>query len=88
METAGLLSKSAVAFLDAALDAGSASMHRPHRPSSQDLPTIMDIVENFLQSLFVFEKAVKELNASTPQRPEKKMAAAKASKPAPRSAKP
>jgi hypothetical protein len=48
----------------------------------------MDIVKNFLQSLFVFEKAAKKLKASTPQRPAKKVAAAKASKPAPRSAKP
>jgi hypothetical protein len=77
MESVGLLSKSAVTFLEVALDAGSASMHRAHRPSSQDLHTVMDIVENFLQSLFVLERAAKDLKASTPQRPAKKGALAK-----------
>jgi hypothetical protein len=77
MEDAGLLSKSAVSFLEVALDAGSASMHRAHRPSSQDLNTVMDIVENFLQSLFVFDKATKDLKATTPQRPKAKKSPAK-----------
>ncbi len=88
MEAAGLLSKSAVTFLEVALDAGSASMHRAHRPSRQDLDTVMDIVENFLQSLFVLEKATKDLKASTPQRPTKQVATAKPAKATPLPAKP
>jgi hypothetical protein len=52
-------------------------MHRAHRPSSQDLNTVMDIVENFLQSLFVFDKANKDLKATTPQRPKAKKSPAK-----------
>lgn len=87
MERVGLLSKSAVTFLEVALDAGSASMHRAHRPSSQDLHTVMDIVENFLQALFVLEKAAKDLKASTPQRLAKKVVPAKPSKTTPPPAK-
>jgi hypothetical protein len=58
-------------------------MHRAHRPTGEDLNTVMDIVENFLQSLFVFEKATKDLKASTPPRAAKKVAPAKLPQTAP-----
>ena len=72
MENAGFLSTRNRTFLDAALDAGSASIHRGHRPDAQQLDTVMDIVENLLQSLFVLEKATKRLKQATPARPSAK----------------
>jgi hypothetical protein len=72
MEDAGFLSRTNTTFLDAALDAGSASIHRGHRPDAQQLNTVMDIVENLLQSLFVLEKATRHLRQATPVRPSAK----------------
>jgi hypothetical protein len=66
------LSRTNTTFLDAALDAGSASIHRGHRPDAQQLNTVMDIVENLLQSLFVLEKATRHLRQATPVRPSAK----------------
>jgi hypothetical protein len=41
--------------LSVAFDAGSASVHRSHTPDQDQINTVMDIVENMLQSLFVLE---------------------------------
>jgi len=48
MEGSGYLSKSNTAYLEVALDAGSASAHRAHRPTIEEMDTVMDIVENLL----------------------------------------
>jgi hypothetical protein len=74
MERGGFLSKTNREYLSAALDAGSASIHRAHRPDKSQLDTIMDITENLLQSLFVLGKRTKLLRALTPPRPIKKSA--------------
>lgn len=69
METEGYLSRSSRKYLEVALDAGSASMHRAHRPNAEQMDTVMDIVENFLLSLFALEKQTNALKDAIPPRP-------------------
>jgi hypothetical protein len=72
MTTAGMLSRTNERFLEVALDAGSASMHRAHRPTAKQMNTVMDIVENFLHSAFVLEETAPVLEAGIPPRPARK----------------
>jgi hypothetical protein len=69
LEKAGYVSKTNLKYLEVALDAGSATAHRAHRPTTEQLDTVMDIVENLLHSLFVLEKPSARLKASIPARP-------------------
>lgn len=78
MKTKGYLSEKNCEYLEVAFDAGSASVHRSHYPDQDQINTVMDIVENMLQSLFVLEKKAKALRGAIPQRP--KVAVTKAAK--------
>jgi len=69
MEEAGHISKNNRKFLEVAVDAGSASAHRAHRPDAKQIDTVMDIVENLLHSLFVLEKQTTALKEGIPARP-------------------
>jgi hypothetical protein len=51
-----------------AFDAGSASAHRSHVPDQDQINTVIDIVENMLQSVFVLEKKAKALKGVIPPR--------------------
>jgi hypothetical protein len=75
MEDGGYLSSKNRQYLAVALDAGSASAHRAHRPGVQEMNTVMDIAENLLHSLFVLEKKTKALEATIPPRPPRKVKA-------------
>jgi hypothetical protein len=72
LENAGYVSKANRKFLEVALDAGNAAMHRAHVPTAEQMDTVMDIVENLLSSLFVLEKPSAALKAATPPRARKK----------------
>lgn len=76
LEKAGLIGKLDRPLIEAAFDAGSASMHRGHQPSIESLNTVIDIVERVVHAEVLAEKA-KELAAATPARPPR---AAKAKK--------
>lgn len=71
MKNKGYLSVKNCEYLDVAFDAGSASAHRSHNPDQDQINTVMDIVENMLQSLFVLEKKAKALKGAIPPRPPK-----------------
>lgn len=60
-------------ILEAAVDAGHAASHRAHTPSSSELETVMDIVENLIQS-DLLEESAKELKKNTPQKASAKKA--------------
>jgi hypothetical protein len=68
LEKAGIIGKLDRPLIDAAFDAGSASMHRNHQPSIDSLNTVIDIVERVVHAEVLAEKA-KELAATTPPRP-------------------
>ncbi len=68
LEKAGLIGKLDRPLIEAAFDAGSASMHRGHQPSTESLNIVIDIVERVVHAEVLAEKA-KELAAATPARP-------------------
>lgn len=55
--------------LAAVLDVGSATIHRGHTPSTDDLNVLVDIMEHIIESLYIHEADVKRLAERTPQRP-------------------
>lgn len=67
LQKANLLSQQERPLIEAAIDAGSAAMHRGHQPSADSLNTVIDIVERIIHAEILEEKA-KELAAATPRR--------------------
>lgn len=67
LEKAGFLSTKNRAVLDAALEVGNAASHRGHRPKSEHVESVMDIVENLLHATILQTEAA-ELTKATPQR--------------------
>ncbi|MBK6456503.1 MAG: DUF4145 domain-containing protein [Gemmatimonadetes bacterium] len=68
LEADGFVSRVNREVLDAVLEAGNASAHRGFEPSSRQLQTVMDIVENLLQSQLLHGSA-QELKKTVPPRP-------------------
>ncbi len=64
---AGLIGKPERPLIEAAFDAGSATMHRGHQPTADSLNTVIDIVERVVHAEVLAEKA-KELAAAIPRR--------------------
>lgn len=58
-------------LIEAAFDAGSASMHRGHKPAIEDVNTVIDIVERVVHAE-VLKKKARELVDATPKRPPRK----------------
>lgn len=73
LENTGFLSTKNRAVLDAALDVGSAASHRGHRPKSEHVQSVMDIVENLLHAT-ILQTVAAELKKATPQRKKTKTA--------------
>ena len=65
--TDGLMTEESKVTVKTAVNAGNASAHRGHCPSSQDLNTVIDIVENLIQNELLKEPA-QVLKANTPPR--------------------
>lgn len=67
--TAGeFLSSYQTEVIDAAFDAGSASMHRAFCPSVDVLTNLLDIVEHLLQGTYVLPGVAANLKKATPKR--------------------
>lgn len=58
-------------LIEAAFDAGSAAMHRGHKPAIEDVNTVIDIVERVVHAE-VLKKKARELADATPKRPPRK----------------
>ncbi len=63
----GYLSKSNRDVLEAALETGHAVAHRGHKPTSEDVNLVFDIVENLLQTM-ILKRGAQRLKRSTPKR--------------------
>lgn len=72
LQAGGFVSADNVEILDAALDAGNAAAHRGHAPNASDVNTVMDIVENLLQAVYVLPDMAQRLKETTPACPRKK----------------
>jgi hypothetical protein len=62
-----LISERNRGIIEAAVDVGHASAHRGHRPSSDDVNVVIDIVENLIHNELLAEPA-QALKSTTPQR--------------------
>jgi hypothetical protein len=67
LEKNDLIGKRDRAIIEAAIEAGSAAMHRGHQPTTDDVNVVIDIVERMIQAEILEAKA-KELAATTPPR--------------------
>jgi hypothetical protein len=56
-------------FMAVLIDAGSAAAHRAWRPKDEDLQTMMDILESFLQRNFILGGGVADLKNAVPSKP-------------------
>jgi hypothetical protein len=72
LEKAGFVSSRNREVLYAALDVGNAAAHRGHAANESEVHSVMDIVENMLQAVYVFPDEAKKLKQSTPRRLPKK----------------
>jgi len=63
----GSLSKRNRDVLETALEAGHAVLHRGHKPKTDDVNVVFDIVENLLQTM-VLKKKSEDLKKTTPGR--------------------
>ncbi len=74
MQQRGFVSQQEADFLDAALDAGHAVMHRGFVPKAEDANKVMDIVEHLMESVYSLQIAGKKLRDVVPPRkiPDKK----------------
>lgn len=69
---AGLVTARNRTALLAAIDAGSAAVHRGHRPTTDDLDRVLDVIETVLASVYHLPSAGDRLKATTPPRPPRK----------------
>jgi hypothetical protein len=67
----GWLTQNDLNILNAAIDAGHAASHRAYKPDEKRLNYVLDIVEHFIQSLYILEESAQEVTAKTPQRAQK-----------------
>jgi len=71
LEANGVISKKNREIITIAIDAGHAAAHRGHRPPSQNVSAVMDIVENMIQHDLLLDSA-EILRQTTPQRANRK----------------
>ena len=71
LEEKGHINANEKAILGIAVDVGSASAHRGHSPSKDDLNILLDIVEHLLKGVYVLHPASERLKQSTPPRQQK-----------------
>ena len=71
LEQARRLTQEERNLIEAAFDAGSAAMHRGHKPKVDDVNTVIDIVERVVHAEVLKKKAI-ELSDATPKRPPRK----------------
>lgn len=69
--TGDFITKNQRRFLEAALDAGNAAIHRGHLPTVGDVNRLMNIVEGILAQIYTLPGDGEELAKSTPQRKRK-----------------
>ncbi len=68
LEQGGYISETERSILSAAIDVGSASAHRGHVPSREDLTTLLDIIEQLLWTQYVLPAAAHKMKSNTPVR--------------------
>jgi hypothetical protein len=70
-ESGGFLSRNHREYLKTALEAGHAAAHRAHAAEPDVINTVMDILENLLQAVFVLGSDAAKIRPQIPTRPPK-----------------
>jgi len=65
---AGYVSVRQALTIQSILDAGHASIHRGWEPTNQDVNTLLDIVESIVETVYLHEDLVRELDKKVPKR--------------------
>ncbi len=68
LQETGVISERNRKVLEAALDAGHAAAHRGWAPKLSHVHSVVDIVENLLQSVYLLDDVAAEIKQSTPPR--------------------
>ena len=71
-ETLGYVSPIQRKRLEAILEVDHAAIHRTFQPSTNDVVTLMDITEHIIETVYLHEAKIVELNKNVPARPSKK----------------
>jgi hypothetical protein len=67
--TKGKIGLDEKAHLNVLIDAGSAAAHRGWRPKSEDIDTMMGVVEAFLKRAFVLDASLANIKSRVPPKP-------------------
>lgn len=67
-ERRGFISKTQKEILEPVLDAGHAAIHRNYKPSMKDVVSLIDIVENIIESLYVNSRRALNIKKKIPLR--------------------
>lgn len=67
----GYIASKQINAVNAALDMGSAVMHRSHKPDYDSLCSALDIVEGIIESTYLSESRAESLKKKTPPRPKR-----------------
>jgi len=76
LKTLGKISDDERSTLDVVVDAGSAAAHRGWRPTTQQLETLVSLIETFFHRTFVLGDEAKKIKAAMPARQRRQTAAA------------
>jgi Domain of unknown function (DUF4145) len=68
----GKISIDEAATLEVLVDAGSAAAHRGWRPKSEELNTMVDVVESFLHRSLILGDGIAKLKAAVPAKPKRR----------------
>lgn len=71
MASKGIVGKEELSLLKALTEAGHAASHRAYVPTMHDLLTVLDIIENLIQRLFVLGDEARRVKDATPARTQK-----------------
>ncbi len=70
LQKEGYISEKNRVVLEAAIEVGNATTHREHKPTSEQVSAVMDIIENLIQH-DVLQKSAESLRGTTPKRQKK-----------------
>lgn len=69
LQKAGYLSLRQAVALDTILEAGHAAVHRQWKPKSGDIDTVLEITNTLIESVYLHEESVRNLDKRVPKRP-------------------
>jgi len=69
LQEAGYLSLRQAGILDSVLECGHAAVHRQWEPKPADIHTVLEIANALIESVYLHEDRVRDLDKGVPKRP-------------------